>query len=507
MEGDVLARVAKNSIVIAIEKFVEVSIGIASVAILARYFNVETFGLYAFITTFVGLLFGVGYGNMERIIIRDMVRDKDRYLEYFQGVKGTSIIISMVTVILIVILSYFLKLSSADSSIAVLLFTLSEVVSLYGTIHMTIFKVFENMEYNTLITVFSKTLTLLGIITVIYIGLGFLAIFIAMLLGNTFKTLLTISIFKKKISSKPIPVSFSNVKLILKESYPMILSTFFSMASIRMGVFVLMSFGTLRGVALFQASNNVILQFYLIPVIIISALFPVMASSITNKNEEQGLFLDTVFDTLTKFIFIMSLPLVVIAYSYAQELITIIYGGQYIDATPAIRILMLSLVFIFLANLFEVGLILKHKQHLFSIGCGVGFFVNLIFSLFLVSGYGFIGSAIAMFLSNMALSISLYLFILNYTDIKINSATFIKPSIAGITMTSYLYFFLPGNNALSAIGILNVLIALTLYALVIFIGRVFSEKEIMFIKDVLTRFRHGNKRLSNIDEAGIIKDS
>ena len=42
-------------------------------------------------------------------------------------------------------------------------------------------------------------------------------------------------------------------------------------------------------------------------------------------------------------------------------------------AIPAMKILMLSVAFAFLANLFEIGLLAEHRQNMLTIGWGISF--------------------------------------------------------------------------------------------------------------------------------------
>lgn len=501
----ILARVAKNSIVVMLEKLIEVSIGMLIVAILARHFDIETFGLYALITTFVGLLIALGYGGMERIMIRDIARERDRYLEYLQGVKGARIILVAATIILIVLFSPVLKLTAAESFLAVLLFTLSEIVSLYGSTYMAVFKAFEKMEYNTVITFLSKVITFSGIVTVSYLGLGFLPIFIAMLAGNIFKTALAVSILKKHFGFQRVPASFSKANALLKESYIIAVSAIFAIASIRMGVFVLKAFGTLRDVAFFQASNAILLQFQLISIAITAALFPVLSRRGAANNDDD-LNINMIFGKAVKFIFIISLPIAVVAFFFSNELITLIYGSRYADAVPAMKILILSLVFTFMANLFEAVLIAEGRQHLFTAGWIAAFFVNLAVSLFLVPQYGFVGSAIAMFLSYAALWILLYIFVANYTERKFAVSIFFRPAVACTAIIGYLYLFSSGGNALEIIDMLNILITLLLYAAALFLIKAFSMEEIVFMKNTLSRFRSGVRKPRGIDTGRIAEE-
>lgn len=478
MNSNILIRIAKNSIFGMLEKLVEISLGIASVVILARYLDVETFGLYALIVTYIGLSVSLGSVGIDRVMVRDIAANREKLLEYLSDIKGARIIIIGISLFFILIASYFLDLNSRELFVAVALFAISELVSMYSMVYMSVFKAFEKMEYNTLIISLSKTITFLGIIIVLYLGLGFLAIFASIALGNIFKALLTISLFKRYFSHKSISVSFTNSMVIVKESLIIAASTFFAFASIRMGIFMLKAFSTLKDVAFFQASNVLFVQLQPISVVIVTALYPVISSRERDIN--------LIFEKAAKFIFMISLPLMALTFFYGNELITLFYGNKYMDAIPVMRILILSLPFTFLTNLFEISLLSEHRKNLLTTGWGIGFSMNLLLGAFIVPKYGLIGCATVMSLSYMTLFFALYFFTSIYTGIKIKHSIFIRPCVAFIVMVFYLYYFSFNGKTLNIVlDGLNISVSLVLYVTVLFLVKTFSTEEVDFIKNSL----------------------
>mgnify|MGYP001566014793 FL=1 len=476
--SSLLSRIAKNSVVGMVEKLFEIVTGVVSISILARYLNIESFGLYTIILTYIGLLITLGNVGLDRIMVRNIAANKEKLLEHLQDMKGASIVIAGFSLILIIIISYLLRLDNEMTIAAVSLFAISELLAMYGTIYMSVFKAFEKMEYNTFITFLAKTVGMVGLITVTYLNLGFFAIFAALAVGNVFKAFLTISIFKKYFSRKHIPVSFTNSGAIIKEVLIIAVSIFFAAASLRMGVFMLKAFGALKDVAYFQAANALFLQVQPIAVVFVTALYPVIS------NRKQSPIL--IFEKAAKYIFIMSLPVMAIMFFCGNELIVLIYGSNYMAAIPAMKILMLSVAFAFLANLFEIGLLAEHRQNMLTIGWGISFFVNLVLGVFLVPKYGIIGCAAVMSLSYMTLLFALYYFTSNYTMFKIKKNIFLKPGVAFLIMVFYLYFFTATGKPLSIkLDILNSLVSLSLYMAVLFMLKAFSIKEVELVKNLL----------------------
>lgn len=482
MSSSLLARIAKNSIVGLLEKVIEISTGILSIAILARYLDIETFGLYTVITTFAGLALALCSSGLDRIMVRDIAAHRENLFKYLQDIKGARIILAGISLFLVIIISYPLDLNNKMTLGAIFIFAVSELISMYVAVYMSVFRAFEKMEYNTFITFFIKIITLSGLIAVAYFKLGFLAIFVSMAIGNIIKAFLSISVFRKYFGRAQIPLSFANSRAIVQGALTVAVSTFFAVVSFRMGVFLLKAFGTLKDVAYFQASNVLFIQLQPLSVVIVAAIYPIISS----RQHDSILILENA----AKLIFMLSLPIISLVFFYGDDLIMLVYGLKYIDAVPAMRILMLSVIFTFLAHLIEVGLLSEHRQSLLTIGWGIAFFVNLVLGIFIVPRYGLIGCAVVMSLSYVALFFALYFFMSKYTMFKIKTSIFVKPFLAFVVMAFYLYFFANTGKPLNIkLALLNTTVSLVLYLTVLFMVKVFSFKEVGFIKNSLMQKR------------------
>ena len=478
MSSSLLARIAKNSTVGLLEKLIEILAGVASVAILARYLDIETFGLYTVITTVAALIFIICGAGLDRVMVRDIAADKGNLLKYLQDVKGATIILAGISLFLVIIISYLLDLNNKMTLGAIFIFAVSELISMYVSVYMSVFRAFEKMEYNTFITFIARIITLLGLIAVAYFRLGFLSIFVSMVMGNIFKAVLTFSMFRMFFSSAQIPVSFMNSQAITKGSLTIAFSAFFAVTSIRMGVYLLKAFGSLEDVAFFQVSNSLFILLQPISIVIVAALYPVMS-----RREKDA---EHIFEKAAKFLFIISLPVTAITFFYGHELIFLVYGSKYINAVSAMKILVLSVSFTFLANLFEASLLSDHKQHLLTAGWGIAFSVNIVMGLLIIPRYGLIGYTAVAFMAYMSLFFSLYFFMSHYTRFKLKSNIFVRPCVAFIAMGSYLYFFASTARPLNIkLALLNITVSLALYMTVLFIMKVFSIKEIGLIKSLL----------------------
>ncbi|WP_028324525.1 flippase [Desulfatirhabdium butyrativorans] len=464
MQSRPLARITKNSIVGFVEKVVEIAAGLITVSILARYLDVEMFGLYTLIVTFAGMMLALCSVGLDRIMVRDIASDRINYLSYIQDVKGARLILAGISLAMILIMAVPMGIDSRLAVAALLVFSASETMSMYTNIYMSVFKAFEKMEYNTFITSIAKLLTISGLVIVVYHNLGFMGIFISIAAGTLAKAIMTTSLFQKKYSRNDIPISFAHSGKIVKDSLMIAASTFFAIASIRMGVFLLQAFGTLKDVAYFQAANVLLVQLQPAAYVIAMALYPAIAS-----RKYEG-------DLLQKaatFIFIVSLPLMGLGFFYGDQLILLVYGWKYLEAVPAMKILILSVTVTFLAHLLEIALLVEYRQKLLTLAWGTAFFVNILLGMAVVPQYGLIGCATVMTISYVVLFCMLYCFVQKYTAFSISYRIFIKP-VAGF-LVMLLFLFSASNNQSQGVGeiLIYMVASLILYGLMLFLLRVF----------------------------------
>ena len=469
-----LLRIARNTVFVSIEKVVEVLASIATVAIVARYLSIELVGQYIFIVTVVGFLLMGSFAGLERIVVRNISRDKGRTGNYLRGtITARNVMFAGILCVLGIIL-FFMNFDKI-SLIATGIFIVSEFLSYQGLTYMAIFKAYERMEYNTIITFVAKIITLGATALAVYLDLGFISVFLAITAGNLFKSITAFSIFKKlKLSGRTAIDAVSNPwKELLRESYVIALTTILAVICVRMEVFILKAFSTLEDVAFFQVSHNIIMQFQIIPMAAISALAPMLSREASLLKGINGNLTERLLTVLLSIAF----PVTILGFYCASDIIYFIYGVKYLQAATSLRILICSSVFIILFYLFETLLVSINRQNYIGYGWMFCFAINLILGLALVPFSGYIGASIAVAVAYTGLCIFLYFSLIWFMPVKISMRTIFRIATSVLAMVAYLCLF-PLNTEHSVIRILaNACIALVLYGGIYFAWNFFHTKE------------------------------
>ncbi len=85
----------------------------------------------------------------------------------------------------------------------------------------------------------------------------------------------------------------------------------------------------------------------------------------------------------------------------AGWLIDILYGSAYIDAVPALRILMFSILFYFPAHMLSRLLIIAGRQHVVLKISLIGTVTNIGLNLILIPIFSYVGASITMVITQL----------------------------------------------------------------------------------------------------------
>jgi O-antigen/teichoic acid export membrane protein len=215
-----------------------------------------------------------------------------------------------------------------------------------------------------------------------------------------------LKLFDKQIKDTPFN-SYSH-SYILKKSFPMAISA--------MGIFLLMSFDVIF-IKKFKGDASV--AFYAVAVKLMSILFMIMNSvNITLATKISEYFtsgnivaLRRTIKHSSRLIFALSCPIVVVVCFFADNILGF-FGSSYLQAKPALLILMIGQGICSLFGVVHVYLNMTGRQNIFQAILVGAVIINFLLNRFLVPIYGMEGGAIAytvsMFLWNFIAAVIIY---------------------------------------------------------------------------------------------------
>ncbi len=145
-------------------------------------------------------------------------------------------------------------------------------------------------------------------------------------------------------------------------------------------------------VGFYGAAQRPIHLLYTLPTIIATSIFPITTQLI--KNKESGRLQKILEKALTGST-LLALPILLGGIVLGKEIISLLYGADYLPATSAFQILLGNLIIIFPGIILSNMIFAFDKQKVFIRATALGLAGNLALNLFLIPEYGIVGSGIA----------------------------------------------------------------------------------------------------------------
>jgi PST family polysaccharide transporter len=227
-------------------------------------------------------------------------------------------------------------------------------------------------------------------------------------------------------SLKPYLATMSCAKGLLRQSWPLFVSSIFVIVLMRIDQVML---GQIRGdkeVGIFSAALALSEIWYFVPMAITSSVFPAMVNA---WKTDENLFYQRLRELYLLMVW-LSLAVAIALTVFSGEIVLRLYGKEYQSAATVLSIHCWAGVFIFLGLASNMWYLMKQLNHYTLYRCVLGALVNVGLNLLLIPKYGAVGAAISTLLAQSAAS---YLFDL------INKRT----RILFLWKTESILFFIP----------------------------------------------------------------
>ncbi len=469
-----VARVAKNSFMLLVANVIDLIFGLVLIAIFARYLGVKVYGQYVFIISMVSIFSTIPHFGFRRIIMREVAKEKNNANRYLGSVIIIRCVLSTLAFAAIAITIKLLGLSGNYITAAYIIMA-SALTTVLSKSFITIFLAFEKMKYNTYLTVINRAIGITLIIAVVYYDLGFILLLVAIFIPNILTLLLSYVWVARKIGKPKFEFDPKRWKFLLKESYPLFIELVLRQNFLRVDVFVLKALSSASEISLFYAPYSLILRLQKIPASLSTALLPSLAR-LADKSKTS--FVAT-YASAFKFLFIISLPIAIIVTLFADKIILIILGADFLAGAIVLKILIWMINLMFLESLFNAVLVSIGKQLFSSVSHGAMFIVNLILDILLIPYYGVVGACIGTLCAYVTRFFMSYYFISKNNITLPISNILPKPIFSGAVMGITIYLVRDLNM------IFSISIGLASYVGVIILTGTFSKEEIGLLKNAL----------------------
>lgn len=427
-----LRRLILNSGMLFTGQLVVKILGLVWLAVVARHLGDSGFGYLSFSLSLAGLFgifveFGFSY-----VLTRTVARRPEEAPEFFSNVLGLRLALSCVSVPLTLTVSLVTGATSS-SLMPVLIASLSAAAAgVYATSGSYFFGR-ERMEYPSVIMVGGKVLSIVIGLMIVRLGGGIAWIALVFLLEPLLNVALSIPILSREFGVRFRPAFRpSTYVLLIREAAPFVLTLAVGIAFFRIDVVMLSAMQGARQVGWYSAGYRLLEGLVYLPAALISTLFPVISKL---KSSSDANLVPAV-SRAWEFMISLALPTAVTLILLSDGIVSLLFGDQFLETVPVLRLIGAALFFVFINNLLGtvLGAVDRQFAHFYCSLAGLA--VNVAINLLWIPRYAHIGAAGATLLTQGLLCATLALLVHRFTGASPGGVRLAKIGISGLCMSA-----------------------------------------------------------------------
>jgi len=375
-------------------------------AYVARYLGPEKYGVLNYIISFIGLFSFIPDLGISSILSRDLVKIPEKK----DKLMGTAFLLQIFGGFLsIFCVGIFVAFILKDDVVTkmMLMFVASTFILQALNVINIYFHSNVMAKRAVLIQIISNAISSILKVLFIYLGLDLFYFVSLYVFDAVFFAGGLIYIYKKKKFSLR-NWSFDRViaKRLIRESWPLMLSTSFLLIYGRIDQIMIKGMMDSYSVGLYAVSAKLSEVWIFIPSAIIGSLFPAIVNA---QKTDQSLYKSR-FTKLYSLIFYLSLFVCLIIFLFAKPIIGLLFGSEYLAATLSLQIYVWSGIATALGFVISQYLIVEGRTKILFFLNFLSMVVNIVLNLWLIPIMGIAGAALATLISYFMMVFGLLFF-------------------------------------------------------------------------------------------------
>lgn len=333
-------QVARNTLILSFFWFLTRALVFVFFIFLARIIPVNDFGKIVFTTSLVTAFAPLADLGMERYLLIKVSRDLEKKKQIMAKFFSSRLLVAGIVYLLVVLVSLFLNLSWEDW-INILFFGLVIIGNSVADFFVAFFNAQEKAIQASLVRFFP---------TIFWVFFGFLLL----KSGNNYRSVLWSIVGSSLITAAVLiglnygsirreRFSWDFLKQLVKETWPFAALTFIVVVYLKTDIIILKKIKGDEAAGWYGLAAKVVETAILIPQSFSLALFPVSARLFATDREKMK----RVYFKGVLISFLVSLFIAGAGFWLTPWMVSFLFGGKYLPAVGAIRVVFLSLIFFF----------------------------------------------------------------------------------------------------------------------------------------------------------------
>jgi len=425
-----IQRIAKNSLFLLITQLTNSIIGIFLVIYIARHFGPDNFGNYSFIISLTGLYYILSDFGISSLVIREVAKNRKNVKDYI----GNGLILKIPLTIFmfsVIIISNNFMMYENDVKLGIYLGAVIVSFNSFYVFINSIFHAFEKMEYSAIIMIVEKALLITAVTFIIYHDYGFVELLLLSALISCVKFVISLIIYTFAFKSLSLKYDFSFLKSLLIDSIPFGLNIILAIIYFNIDIVMIGLIQNSESVGIYTAAVKIIVGIMIIPDVFSRSLLPVMSRYFQESLEKFNKSIVKSF----KYLFVISIPLLVIGIIYGSTILNYLYTKEYKNTIFVFQILLIILPFRFVNHSLGISLTTMNRQWYRTSSAFICALVNIGLNLIFITKWSYVGAAWATLVTEIILFIQYYCYVSRFSIRILIWKNIGHPILAGLLMT------------------------------------------------------------------------
>lgn len=390
-----LVKIVDNIGWLFFDKLLRMGVGLFVGVWVARYLGPEQFGLLNFATAFTGLFGAIAALGLQGIVVRDIVRDPDSARETLGTAAVLQLIGGLVAYLLIFVTIAYLR---PDDALARGIVAILGSMMLLKASDIAVFWFESQVQSKYTVWVQGGVFLVFAMIKVTFIlqQAPLIAFVWVMLAESGLVTVILLIVMDKRGPSvATLRVSAERAKSLLKDAWPLILSSIAVMIYMKIDQIMLGQMIGDEAVGIYSAATRISEVWYFIPMAIVASVFPAILEAKKRSEELYYARLQRLYDLMVVISVAVALPMTFLS----TPVVTLLFGEAYLESGAVLAIHIWAAVFVFLGVASGKWFLAENRQILSFQRTALGAVANVGLNLWLIPVYGAVGAALATVLS------------------------------------------------------------------------------------------------------------
>jgi O-antigen/teichoic acid export membrane protein len=382
--------VLKNAFWLTFGQFFSRLIKAIVVIYAARILGAASYGIFSYALTLAALFTIFSDLGISALLTREVARDplnQSRYLSTSLFIKF--ILISISILLIIGVAPFIARLPEVLPLLPIIAFLLA-----FDTLRDFFFAIpraKERMEIEATITILTNiAIVVFGVLT-LFVFPTSQAVTIAYTVGSGVGLLTALILLRSQLNNLWKDFDSKLILPILKSAWPFGILGLLTGVMINTDTIMIGWYNNAEAIGFYSAAQRPIQLLYLLPSLFATSLFPTF-SRLAHIDKEK---FRRIFESAVAAMILMALPIIVGGLIVAPQIISLLFGTDYLPSTTAFQILLATILIVFPAGIIGNAIFAFNQQKSLLLFTSFGVIGNVFANALLIPRYGIAGAAAA----------------------------------------------------------------------------------------------------------------